>query len=477
MTVLAWSVVAYLAVSVAIGLFAARRVRGARDFAVAGRRLPLPVVVATVFATWFGAETVLGVSSTFVRDGLPAVAGDPFGASLALVLVALFFAARLYRLNLLTIGDYFRQRYDRRVEVGLSLAIVVGYLGWTAAQFAALGLVFNVVSGGAIPVAEGMALGALVVLVYTLAGGMWSVALTDFFQMIVIVAGMLFIGWTAADLAGGAEAVIASAAASGKLAMPAPASAREALAILAAMAPLALGSIPQQDTFQRVMSARDERTAVRGALVGGLLYLALAAVPMFLAYSALLVDPAATARYLDSDPQLVLPRLVLDHMPLAAQILFFGALLSAIMSSASGALLAPAVAFTENVLRPFARHMGDRQLLWATRASVATFAVVVLAVALGTNATIYEMVEQAYKVTLVAAFVPLVAGLYWKRATTRGAIAAALAGTGVWIACEILVSGALVPPALAGLGASTAGMLVGSWAENARAQGRARAPR
>ncbi|MCX7893081.1 MAG: sodium:solute symporter family protein [Burkholderiales bacterium] len=468
MTPLAWSVVAYLAVSVAVGLYAARRVHGARDYAVAGRALPLPVVVATVFATWFGAETVLGVSATFVKHGLGALAGDPFGASIALLLVALLFAARLYRLNLVTIGDYFRGRYDRRAEVGLTVAIVTGYLGWTAAQFAALGLVFHVVSDGAIPVPAGMALGALVVLVYTLAGGMWSVALTDFVQMIVIVAGMLFIAWTAAALAGGFDVVVARAMASGKLAVGAPASAREALAVLAAMAPLALGSIPQQDTWQRIVSAKDERTAVRGAAAGGILYFALALVPMFIAYAALVIDPQATARHLEADPQLVLPRLVLDHMPLAAQIVFFGALLSAIMSSASGALLAPSVAFTENVIRPFARRMGDRQLLWATRATVAGFAMLVLAIALASDATIYEMVEQAYKVTLVAAFVPLVAGLYWRRATARGAVAAGAAGTLVWIACEVLAPEAALPPVLAGLAASAAGMVLGSLSQRAR---------
>ena len=101
-------VVLYLFVSVAIGLWAATRVHNARDYVVAGRSLPLPIVMATVFATWFGAETVLGVPATFVRDGLGGVVADPFGSSFCLVLVGLFFAARLYRMNLLTIGDFYR---------------------------------------------------------------------------------------------------------------------------------------------------------------------------------------------------------------------------------------------------------------------------------------------------------------------------------------------------------------------------------
>ena len=88
-------VVLYLAVSVGIGLYAATRVHNTKDFAVAGRSLPLPVVTATVFATWFGAETVLGVSATFVKDGLGGVVADPFGASLCLILAGLFFAPKL----------------------------------------------------------------------------------------------------------------------------------------------------------------------------------------------------------------------------------------------------------------------------------------------------------------------------------------------------------------------------------------------
>src|SRR2546425_641456 len=139
-------VILYMLLSVGIGLVAARRVHTAKDFAVAGRSLPLPIVIATVFATWFGAETVFGISATFVKEGLHGVVADPFGSSLCLILAGLFFARRLYRLNLLTIGDYYRLRYNRTVEVLCTLCIVASYLGWVAAQIKALGLVFNVVT-------------------------------------------------------------------------------------------------------------------------------------------------------------------------------------------------------------------------------------------------------------------------------------------------------------------------------------------
>jgi Na+/proline symporter len=462
--VLAAAVVAYLGITLAIGLYAARRVRSAADYASAGRRLTLPMVVATVFATWYGAETVLGVSSVFVRENLRAVVADPFGASLCLVVVGLFFARRLYRLDLLTLGDFYRQRYGRAVEVALTVAMVIGYLGWTAAQVIALGLVLSVISQGTLSLAAGMAVGAAVVLAYTLAGGMWSVALTDLVQMAVIVAGLAYIAWVASDLAGGAGAVIAQAADAGRLEFWPEASWEGILAFVGAAITLMLGSIPQQDTYQRVMSARDADTAVRGALIGGLAYLALAFVPMFLAVAAVRVDPAMTAKLLETDSQLVLPMLVMQHMPVAAQIVFFGALLSAIMSSASGALLAPAVSLAENVVRPFAPTLTERAMLRLTRGCVALFAGVVLAFALNAESGIFHLVEGAYTVTLVTGFVPLAAGLFWRRANTTGATAAAVSGLAAWLACATLAPEGIVPPNLAGLAASIVGMVVGSLA-------------
>ncbi|MDB5730004.1 MAG: sodium:solute symporter, partial [Noviherbaspirillum sp.] len=204
MNALLWFVILYWVISVGIGLYAARYVNNSKDFAVAGRALPMYVVTATVFATWFGSETVLGISSTFVKEGLRGVVADPFGSSLCLVLVGLFFARPLYRMNLLTIGDFFRNKFGRTVEVLITLCIVLSYLGWVAAQIKALGLVFNVVSGGYISMDVGMMIGAASVLIYTLMGGMWSVVITDFLQMIIIVIGMLYIGWEVSSMAGGA---------------------------------------------------------------------------------------------------------------------------------------------------------------------------------------------------------------------------------------------------------------------------------
>ena len=196
-------IVLYLLASIAIGLYAARRVKNTVDYALAGRSLPLVVVVATTFATWFGSESVLGAPGQFLREGegLGGVIEDPFGAGMCLVLVGLFFARKLYGMNIITIGDYYRRRYGRTMEVLCSTIIIISYLGWVGAQVTALGLVFNLLSHGAISMPWGMAIGTAVVLVYTLYGGMWSVAWTDFVQMIVIVSGLLAIAWYVSTMA------------------------------------------------------------------------------------------------------------------------------------------------------------------------------------------------------------------------------------------------------------------------------------
>ncbi|MEG2631258.1 MAG: sodium:solute symporter family protein, partial [Comamonas sp.] len=246
-------IVLYLLASIGIGLYAATRVKNTADYAVAGRSLPLAVVIATTFATWFGSETVLGVSAQFVKQGLGGVVEDPFGAGMCLVLVGLFFAYKLYQKNLITIGDYYRLRFGRTIEMLCSAIIIFSYLGWVGAQITALGLVFNLLTQGAMSITAGMIVGTLIVLIYTLYGGMWSVAMTDFVQMIVISIGLLLIGWYAADLAGGAGRVIDFAAREGKFRFfPENAGTHEWLFFVASAITMMLGSIPQQDVFQRV---------------------------------------------------------------------------------------------------------------------------------------------------------------------------------------------------------------------------------
>jgi Na+/proline symporter len=228
-----------------------------------------------------------------------------------------------------------------------------------------------------------------------------------------------------------------------------------------------LGSIPQQDVFQRVMSAKDAKTARRGAMIGGFSYIAFAFVPMFIVLAAVAVMGDKALDLAQNDYQRVLPSFVMGHMPLFMQILFFGALLSAIKSTSSATLLAPTTSFVENILKQIRPGMSDRQSLVAMRVTLVVFAFAVLAYAIALQGTsIYDLVSAAYQVTLVAAFVPLVFGLYWPRATTQGAIFSIFAGIAVWVVFfpQVTTWGELFPGQLAGLLAALVGMVVGSLA-------------
>src|ERR1051325_10657933 len=422
------SVVLYLVVTIAIGLWAAKRVHNSKDYVVAGRSLPLYMNAATVFATWFGAETVLSVSAEFAKNGMGSIIADPFGSSFCVV-------------------------------------IAISYLGWTAAQLTALGLAFSTLSGGAISLQWGIVLSAVVVLAYTVWGGMWSVALTDLFQSVMIIAGVGIIAWFVGDMAGGAGKVVAAAAEAGKFEFWPRGGSREWLFFFTAWATLALGSIPQQDIFQRVTSAKNERTAILGTLAGGVIYFAFAFVPIFIVFAALMVDPSLGQLLSAEDAremQSILPAFILRHTPLWVQVLFFGALLSAILSTASGAIIAPTSLVTENVIRPLERHMSDRKFLLTLRVVLVVFTAAALIFALLSKKTMYDMIQNAYSFTLVAAFVPLAAGIFWKRANNAGAIVSALSGFAGWLAVEWFVNDPALPSPLVGLAFSLLGVVAGS---------------
>jgi solute:Na+ symporter, SSS family len=460
-------VIFYLLITIGIGLWAAKRVKTTADFAIAGRHLPLVMIVTTTFATWFGAETVMGIPARFVNGGLNGVVEDPFGAGTCLILVGLFFASRLYKMTLLTISDYYRERFGRGVEVVCSFIIILSYLGWVSAQVTALGLVFNLLSQGAISIPVGMVVGTVSILAYTLFGGMWSVAVTDFIQMIILVVGLSIIAVFAAGQAGGADKVIALATSKDLFNFLPPPTFNDITFFIAAAMTMMLGSIPQQDVFQRVMSANSVQAATRGPVIGGVAYILFAFVPMFLVTSALIIMPEQAATLIKEDPQKVLPTLVLEKMPFIMQVLFFGALLSALKSTASATLLAPSVTFVENIWRQFFPRLGgaagDKKELWTMRVAVLVFSVCVCTYAIALQGTsIYDMVSSAYQVTLVGAFVPLVFGLYWKRATTQGAVFSIVLGVVTWILFLATPAGGAFPGQLAGFVTAVAGMVLGS---------------
>jgi len=450
---LLFSIILYLVFTILIGFWASRKVKTSGDYMLAGRSLPIVLSSAALFATWFGSETVFGASSEFLKGGLYSVIEDPFGAALCLILFGAFFARKLYNMNLLTLGDYFKQRFGRRTELVASICLGPPYVGYIAAQLVAMGLILSVVTG--IELWVGVTCSAVVVTLYTYIGGMWAISVTDFLQSIIIIIGLVVLAVVLAGKAGGVFTVLSEVHPDNFRFFP-KAEATEVITYLAAWSVLGLGSIPSQDVFQRAMSSGSASTAVKSCYYAAILYLTFAMLPLFISLCTKLLYPEQAA----GDSQLALPNMVLAHTTLPVQILFFGSLLSAIMSTTSSAILAPAAIFSENLVKPWIGHrFTDRQFLLLTKVSVLIFS------AIGTimacmRSNIYELVGESSILSLVSLFVPLVFGLYWKRANGTGALLSMIMGMLSWFYFEAfpLVIPSLVPA----LFISTVGMVVGS---------------
>ena len=417
-------IVAYLLLTLIVGFVAARRVKTVSDFALAGKRLSFFMASATVFATWFGSETILGSSAEFAQKGLSGVIEEPFGAALCLILVGVFFARRLYRMNLNNLGEFYLRQFGQPTEIVSSVVMVFSYLSWVAAQFLALGIVLNTVTG--IDLKLAVVLMALLVTVYTTVGGMWAVSMTDSIQMVVIIVGLIVVLVVVAADHGGVAAVLAMPPSSHWHMMKATDSGG-IVAFVNAWAVIGLGSIPGQDVFQRVMSARSERVAVFSSIFSGFLYLSVAMIPLLLGYLALRVLSPAEA---GGDMQFLIPKLILAKTGVALQIVFFGALLSAILSTASGGLLAPSVVLSENLLRKVV-GTNDQKMLRLSRASTVLLAVVSLLIALRYD-KIRELASDSSAYGLVALLVPLIAGMFFGARNGVAAITSIVGGTVVW---------------------------------------------
>ncbi len=409
---------------------------------------------SALFATWFGSETVFGASSEFMKGGFLHVIEDPFGAALCLVLFGLFFARKLYNLNLLTLGDYFTVRFGKRVGLVASIFLVPPYVGYIAAQLVAMGLILNIVTG--LEIWIGVAVSASIVTIYTYIGGMWAISITDFIQSIIIVGGLLAIAVILANEAGGVMTVLNEVPKETFQVFPSF-EWKEITTYIAAWSVIGLGSISSQDVYQRAMSSKSANVAVQSCLIAGAMYLTIAMLPLFIALCSQHLYPDQNL----GDPQLALPNMVLQHTSLPLQVLFFGSLLSAIMSTTSSAILAPASVFSENIIKPLFRgKLHDHQFLKITRLSVLLFGVLATIMA-SVRTNIYELVGESSILSLVSLFVPLTFGLYWRRSNRLGAILAMVVGLVSWIVFEFvfpLEIPSLIPATLL----SILGMVAGS---------------
>ncbi|QKZ11706.1 sodium:solute symporter family protein [Spirosoma sp. KUDC1026] len=450
----------YLLANIAVGVWAARRVTTAQDFVLAGRQLPLVLAASVTFATWFGSETIMGAPAMFVEGGVQAVIEEPFGSALCLFLVGAFFARPLYRLRITTFSDYFRLRFGRSAELLSAVMVIPSYFSWIAAQLVAIGIVLSVVTD--VPREYCILFSAAVVMLYTLLGGMWSISITDFFHNLIIVIALVVLAvllWREV----GDFSRIQEKTPPGFFRFLPPPTFKNWIEYVAAWITIGLGSIPQQDIFQRVMAAKTENTSVRASYLASGMYLTIAMLPLLIALMAKLVHPD-----LPEDNQMIIPNMVMRHGSLPLQVLFFGAVTSAILSVSSGAILAPAAVFGENIVKFFRPDLSDRALLLTIRCAVVVITVICVWMSTTRDTNIFDLVGESSAFSLVSLFVPLTAGIYWKRANLTGCLWSMLAGLVVWLLC--IWQETEYNPMMYGLLASMLAMVLGSLTRNTVAQ-------
>jgi len=449
-------VIIYIFITLSIGFYFSRKIKSSKDFALAGRRLPLFISASAFFATWFGAETVMGASTEFAEGGLLSVIEDPFGAALGLILVGLFLVKHFYKKNILSLGDFYREKFGKRFELWSSVVMVISFFGWIAAQLVAFGIVLNLLSGWGETTC--MIIGALVVVAYTYSGGMFAISFSDFIQSVVIVGGMLFVAIEFSSQAGGVSKVMDGVPDHFYRMLP-DGNFNSISWYMAAWLTLGLGSLPSQDVFQRMMAAKSERTAKHSAILGAGMYLTIAFLPLFLVLCAKVIMP----EIIDEDSRSTLVSLVMSSSSVWVKVLFFGALLSAVMSTASAAILAPSVVLAENIIKPHQPHLSDKQLLKLLRASV----LIICAFSLGLSmlrGNIYELVGESSAMGVVALFVPLIMGIYDKKPSAKGAMLSMILGTLTWLIFLNTIDN--YPALIPALVVSFLGYIVGKGLEN-----------
>lgn len=447
-------IICYLGLTLGISVYAHSKIKNSTDFISAGRSLPGYINTGAFFALWFGSETVFGASSEFIKYGFKGVIEDPLGGVLCLLLVGLVFAKKLYNLNIITIGDLFQERFGRKVELLASGMMTVSFLGYCAAQMVALGLLFSSIFPF-IDLNTGILIGSIIVVFYTFWGGMLAISLNDFVQSFFIIIGLVAVAYVITKRADGFENIVNSLPKAHYNFLPE----KDAVSTInwfSAWTVLGLGSIVSQDVFQRLNSAKSAQTAHNSAIMGGLLYGVFAMFPLYIVAGIKLLYPQA----LEGDVQLSLPRFILDTMPMIIQVLFFGSLLSAILSTCSGSLLAPATLISENILTD---EEDEPRLLGRTKASVILVGIMSTLIAYSSQ-NIFELVSISSIFGLVSIFVPFCAALFTDYNSKIGAMASMILGTLVWLMCYYLDSE--INPLVYGVIGSVLGLYGGKYLEN-----------
>lgn len=402
-------VLAYVGLQLLLGLWVSRRVSSQVDYLLGGRSLGLTLCTASMFATWFGAETCIGAAGEVYEHGLAAVSADPFGYGVCLLLFGLFIAGELRRRGYTTIADLFGSRFSPLTERVVAVLMLPGSVLWAAAQVRAFGQVFAAASPGLSPMA-GIALAAGITVLYTASGGLLADVYTDVLQGIVLVVTLLAL---AALVLLKLEGLDLS-----ELLNVDPSSTTDApstLPTLNAWAVPIAGSIFTQELISRAVAARTPLVARRSALLAGGVYLSLGLVPVALGLMARQLVPGI------EESEQVLPLLSRQLLGEVGFVILAGALVSAILSTVDSALLACSALIVQNLAGERAQRMSDSARLRLSRGVVILLGCVSFIVA-STGLSVHSLVAESSAFASAGLCVAGLLGLFTRFGGARAAL-------------------------------------------------------
>lgn len=432
---------AYMLLMLGIGWYASRQVTNSSDFLVAGRRLGNFLGTGALFATWFGAGTAMGGAGNAYIFGNQGVIFDPWGAGLCLLLVGLFFARLMRRGRFVTLVDLYNSRYGLRMGALAGISMLAAEIGWVGAMLVGFGTIIEFFTG--LPLAWGIGISTVIMVLYTLLGGMWAVTLTDTLQMIILIVGMLVMLITAVPQLGGWGNLLGSGDGVANLMdlqqwafMPTRADGFMGyhgsmgwMYWAAAWMAVGLGSIAAPDLSQRVLAAKDEHTSVTNCLLACALYVTVGLAPVLLGMLYFQADPGLSID--DASNKLLLFMAAHFLNPVTITV-FVAALVAALMSSAAGSVLASASIIGYNGLKLIKPDADEKTTLLATRIAIPVVTGGSLWLAVSFQ-TIYNLMVMSWTVLLVSLFASYAGALFWRRANQAGAIAAYVGGMAGWI--------------------------------------------
>ncbi len=448
-------IVVYMLIQLGIGAYAARGVKNETDFVLAGRSVGLLLGMFSMFATNFGAETVMGSSAAVAEDGLAGGRADPFGYTICWILMAIFVAYQLRSRAYVTIGDFFKDRYNAVIEKMVVFIILPASLIWAAAQMMAFGQILAVVSD--MDVRQGIIIATTMVVIYTFLGGMLGDILTDFVQGVVLIVGIFIVGWYVMNHAGGLSASLATIEPS-QLSFSRPG--ESVLQRLDTWMIPILGSLVMQEAVGRILSMKSPALARKAAFGSAAIYLVVGIVPVYIA----LVGAHFNFQIEHRDEYL--PDLAKNLMPLPMFIIFIGALISAILSTVNSTLLAFSTLISQNLVFPLLKNKTQKQEIWITRGLILLAGPITCFLALG-GENIFEMVQLSSSFGVAGVLTAFFGGMWFKRGGPLAAGAALIAGMTVTILSNFVYADVWHAPFIysivAAVAAYAAGVVFEKW--------------